>query len=139
MTIAFGTLILGKPLELRKFEKYFKITSRKGLKAWQSVHPGIQKLLNHLSRYTKSESSREKYLQIVYRFCIYTEHPPDMLISLPKTQLEELIQSFVDELAIQDRSRAYLNSDKTIKNVLSCERIRRSTGETLFRSISLSN
>jgi integrase len=107
---AFGKYPLGEPLALRNFEKYLGIPSRKGFEAWTSSYQGVQKLLEHLSRYTHSESSREKYLQIVYRFCIYTRCSPDRLLSLANNQVEEMIHRFVNQLAIQDRSRAYLNS-----------------------------
>lgn len=107
---AFGKLDLSLPLPLREFEVYFNIEARDGPTAWTSGYPSIQKLLDHLRRYTQSESSREKYLQVLYRFCLWTGHTISELVSMDKNRVESLIQRFIDELATMDRSRSYLNS-----------------------------
>ncbi|OGD49569.1 hypothetical protein A3K79_06150 [Candidatus Bathyarchaeota archaeon RBG_13_46_16b] len=55
---AFGRLDLTKPLGLRQFERFFGITSREGPEAWKSKYKSVQNLLDHLSRFGKSESSK---------------------------------------------------------------------------------
>ena len=42
-------------------------------------HGRVQKLLDHLARYTMSESSREKYLNLLYRFCLWSSMGPEEL------------------------------------------------------------
>lgn len=109
MTRPFGKLDFLN-LRLRAFEVYFKIQARRGPMAWRSGYDSVQKLLNHLSRYTKSESSRVRYLNHLRQFCEWSALKPDQLVSLQKERVEALVQGFVDELAGLDRSRAYVNS-----------------------------
>ena len=70
----------------------------------------MQNLLTHLSRYTRSESSREVYLNLLKRFCLWSKYDPDELVCLPKSRAESLVQAFSDELAEMGRSKAYVNS-----------------------------
>lgn len=107
---AFGKLDLNSPLPLRSFESYFGIEARKGPRAWRSAYPSVQKLLDHLARYTKSDSSREKYLNLLRRFCIWCAIGPERLVSFPKAKVESLIQRFADNLSTEGRSKAYVNS-----------------------------
>jgi len=104
----------GKPdfsnMRLRGFEVYFEIRARRGPDAWRSSYDSVQNLLDHLSRYTKSESSRVRYLNHLRQFCRWCALNPDQLVSLPKDRVEALVQRFVDELAGLDRSRACVNS-----------------------------
>lgn len=94
---------------LRGFEVQLGIGSRRGLDAWSSRFPSVQKLLNHLSRYTQSESSREKYLRNLTQFCRWSGLGPDELVRLPRQKAESLVQEFADRLAKNDASRAYVN------------------------------
>jgi len=110
VTRAFGKFDLSSPLPLRGFEKYFKIGAREGPKAWRSYYASVQNLLNHLSRFTKSESSREKYLGSLRRFCLWFGSNPDELVRLPQVEIEASIQNFVDGLAQKSNSRTYINS-----------------------------
>jgi hypothetical protein len=103
---AFGKFILGKALPLRTFEIYLKIKGRNGPQAWKSELPSVQNLLNHLLRYTQSESSREKYLRHLVQFCIWTGFRPEEVIKLNKLRVEQFVQNFVDGLATT-RARAY--------------------------------
>lgn len=107
---AFGKFDLRSPLPPRGFEVYFGIMAREGPKGWRSSYASAQKLLNHLARYTTSDSSREKYLGLLWRFCQWSGRSPDGLVRLPKGRVEALVQGFADELAGMDRSRAYVNS-----------------------------
>ena len=107
---AFGKFYPEKPLTLRMFEVRFKIESREGAAAWKSSHPSVQNLLDHLKRYTQSESSREKYLRHLLQFSRLVNLSPKELVKLPKKRVELLVQGFADELAAKDRSKAYVNS-----------------------------
>ncbi|RLI76223.1 hypothetical protein DRP05_13315 [Archaeoglobales archaeon] len=107
---AFGKFDPHARLPLRKFEIYFGIKARDGSEGWKSSYNSVQKLLNHLARYTRSEGSREKYLDLLRRFCEWSGYNPEELVHLPKEMVEDLIQNFADELAAMDRSKAYVNS-----------------------------
>ena len=107
---AFGKFDPQEPLRLRGFEVYFKIRARKGLYAWRSDYPSVQRLLDHLQRYTQSESSREVYLNVLRRFCEWSSYDSEKLVQLPKFKVEKLVQDYVDGLAKEDRSKAYVNS-----------------------------
>jgi len=107
---AFGKLDLTKPLGLRQFERFFGITSREGSEAWKSKYKSVQNLLDHLSRFGKSESSKEVYLNQLRRLCIWLKLDPDQLANLPKHKVEMSVQRFVDQTAGLNRSRAYVNS-----------------------------
>lgn len=104
----------GKPhpsnLPLRTFEVYFRIPAREGSEAWRSGYASVQHLLDHLSRYTKSYSSRSRYLNLLKNFCRKVDHNPDELVGLPKGRIESLVQGFADELAAKDRSKSYVNT-----------------------------
>lgn len=104
----------GKPhpsnLPLRNFEVYFGIPAREGPEAWRSGYASVQNLLDHLSRYTKSYSSRSRYLNLLKNFCWKVGHNPDKLLSLPKRRVESLVQRFADELAANGRSKSYVNT-----------------------------
>jgi hypothetical protein len=119
--LAFGNLDLSSTLPLRGFERYFGMKSREGSEAWTSIYPSVQRLLNHLSRYTKSESSREKYLNLLRMFCEWSGYDPNFLVKMQKGRVEALVQSFADRLASMDRSRTYVNSViKKLKTFFSC-------------------
>jgi len=107
---AFGKFSLGRPPALRSFEEYFGIGAREGPGAWRSGYASVQKLLGHLRRYTRSESSREVYLNVLRRFCEWSGRGPDELARLPKESVEDLVQGYADGLAAKDRSKAYVNS-----------------------------
>jgi len=107
---AFGKLDLFLPLPLRGFEVYFKIKARKGAGAWVSAYASVQNLLDHMQRFTKSESSKEVYLNGLRRFCEWSGRDPDELVHLSKYKSEKLVQNYVDHLAARDRSKAYVNS-----------------------------
>lgn len=108
--IAFGKLHLDAVRPLRSFEIYFAIPARSGAAAWTSGVPAIQRLLNHLARFSRSDDSRECYLNSIKRFCHITRLSPTKLIMLPNTQVEHLIQSYIDNLAKLNASRGYLNT-----------------------------
>lgn len=106
---AFGKFQPGAPLPLRGFEVFFGIPSRQGPDSWKSNYPSIQNLLNHLARQSKSEGSRESYLNVIKRFCWTTSYGPEELISLPKAQIETLLQNYIDDKASEGKSRTTLN------------------------------
>jgi integrase len=107
---AFGKLDFSKPLRLRRFEHFFGITAREGPEAWKSKYKSVQNLLDHLSRFGRSEGSKEVYLNRLRRLCEWSNADPDRLVNLPKRKAETLLQRFVDEAANLNRSRAYVNS-----------------------------
>lgn len=44
------------------------------------------------------------------QLCRWTCLGPEELVRLPKGRIENLVQSFADELAVKGRSKAYVNS-----------------------------
>ena len=107
---AFGKISLDRPPPLRGFEKYFGIEAREGPGAWRSSYASVHRLLDHLSRFSGSEGSRESYLNMLRRFCQRTGHDPDGLTQLHKNEVERLIQDYADEKARAKASRAYVNT-----------------------------
>jgi len=107
---AFGRFVVGGPSPPRRFELEFEIPARDGPDAWRSGLPSVQRLLDHLRRYTQSEASRETYLRHLLQFCRWSGLGPEELARLPKGRAERLVQGFVDELARRDASRAYVNT-----------------------------
>jgi len=105
-TKAFGKFSPRRRGGLRRYEQEMGIVERN---AWRSVFPSVQNLLDHLRRYTKSASSREKYLCQVAQFCRWARMGPEDLVKLPKTRIELLIQDWVDGMEELGRSRSYLN------------------------------
>jgi len=107
---AFGKFSPYRPLPLREFEVEFRIEARSGQSAWRSGLPSVQKLLDHLRRYTCSESSREKYLRNLLQFSKWSGLSPEELVRLPKREAELLVQEFADRIARNGASPAYVNS-----------------------------
>jgi hypothetical protein len=52
------------------------------VRGWDSEYASAQKLLDHLSRRTKSESSRVQYLQTLATLCRRENKTPDQLVRL---------------------------------------------------------
>ncbi len=96
---AFGKFSPGEPLPLRGFEMFFGIEVRAGPEAWRSSFASVQMLLDHLSRFSGSEGSRQSYLNMLKRFCQRTGYDPDGLTQLHKNVVERLIQGYADEKA----------------------------------------
>lgn len=107
---AFGKFDPNGPLHLREFEVEFRIEARSGPGAWRSGLQSVQKLLDHLWRYTSSESSREKYLRILLQFSKWSGLSPEELVRLPKREAELLVQEFTDSIARNGASPAYVNT-----------------------------
>lgn len=75
---------------------------------WSSSDPAVDKLLKHLSRGSRSTSSRRLYLRTLYRLCIRTGGlKPHELIKMDKSLLETKVQEFCDRF---QESRNYANT-----------------------------
>jgi len=107
---AFGKFSPYRPLPLREFEVEFRIEARSGAGAWESSLPSVERLLDHLWRYTRSESSREKYLRTLLQFSKWSVLSPEGLVRLPRRRAELLVQEFADRIARNGASPAYVNS-----------------------------
>ena len=128
MSRAFGKLDLTSEPPLRGFELYFGITSPVGFEAWRSRYPSVQNLLDHLSRYSRSEASRRTYLNLLQLFCEKTGHNPDQLVTLSLDTINDLIQNHIDELARQDYSKSYVNTvNKRLKTFFRSNNIKPET------------
>ena len=66
-------------------------------------------MLDHLSRRTKSESSRIQYLQTLATLCRKEQRTPDQLTRLSRQEAEDAVQSFLDTMAKQGRSKRWVN------------------------------
>jgi hypothetical protein len=107
---AFGKFYPGEKRSLRRFEIVFEIKAREGYESWQSKIDSVQKLLDHLQRFTRSESLRSRYLRHLLKFCDWCNLMPDDLVRLTPRQASALVQKFTDELARANASRIYVNS-----------------------------
>ena len=107
---AFGRFSPNKPLPPREFEVQFRIEARSGPGAWRSGLQSVQRLLDHLSRYTRSESSREKYMRSLLQFSKWSGLSPEELVRLPRRRAELVVQEFADRIARSGASPAYVNS-----------------------------
>jgi len=123
---AFGKFDTHMPLPLRELEVEFKIKARSGPGAWRSGLPSVQRLLDHLWRYTRSESSREKYLRTLLQFSKWPGLSPEELVRLPKREADFLVQGFADRIARNGASPAYVNS--VIKRLRTLFRVNRYVG-----------
>lgn len=108
----FRQLINGKkvvPAGLSfRISEYFKLNED----GWSSDYESIDKLLHHLARKSKSEATRENYLQQIKSFCVYTDMNPDELIRCSKEEVEKLVQEFTDTYNTEEYS------PRTANNVL---------------------
>lgn len=76
---------------------------------WVSDYSSIQRLLDHLKRKTRSETSRLKFLQDVDRFLRSVGLSPDELVALKRSEIQVLLQKFVDDLNDGVKSLRYIN------------------------------
>ena len=82
---------------LRVWEVLLKV------KGWKSGYAGVDRLLRHLGRKTRSEGSRATYLKTLALFVTFTGLSPDQLVGLKKEEVEEKVQAFCD-LAVAPRT-----------------------------------
>ncbi len=84
----------------------------------------MQKLLDHLSRYTQSYASRESYLRNLEGFCKETSKTPDQLIKLKEEKLSELVQVYAAKMKRIGRSRTHINGViKRLKTFARCNKL----------------
>ncbi len=81
---------------------------------WSSTYVSTDNLLRHLSRRSKSISTRKNYLQHLRSFCFWTMKNPDELIKLNKDRIEHLIQSYCDTYNSDQFSRRTANNVLTV-------------------------
>lgn len=77
------------------------------VKDWESSYRCVNNLLLHLSRKTKSESSKKLYLSHLHRFCNFTGKKPNQLVTLKTKQVEKYAQAYAD--TFKDTSPRYAN------------------------------
>ncbi|MDG6926683.1 MAG: hypothetical protein JRN09_09035 [Nitrososphaerota archaeon] len=87
----------------RWFDGYLRV------EGWDSGYVSVQRLLDHLSRRTKSESSRIQYLQTLATLCRREDRTPDQLVRLTRHEAEDAVQSYLDTMAKQGRSKRWVN------------------------------
>jgi hypothetical protein len=87
----------------RWFDGYLRVDS------WESDYQSVQKLLDHLSRRTKSESTRIQYLQTLGTLCGREGKNPDQLVKLARHEVEDAVQSYLDDMAKHGRSKRWIN------------------------------
>jgi integrase len=76
---------------------------------WDSEYQSVQRLLDHLSRRTKSESSRIQYLNTVATLCRREGRTPDQVVRLTRQEVEDSVQSYLDGMAKKGCSRKWVN------------------------------
>lgn len=89
---------------------YFRIVDD----GWKSEYCSIDMLLKHLTRRSKSISTRRNFLQQLKNFCEYAAKNPDELIQLKKTENESLVQTYCDRYNSDGYSRRTANQILTI-------------------------
>ena len=87
----------------RWFDGYLKTSG------WESEYPSVQTLLDHLSRRTKSESSRIQYLQTLATLCRREDRTPDQLVRLSRHEAEDAVQSYLNDMAKHGMSKRWIN------------------------------
>jgi site-specific recombinase XerD len=87
----------------RWFDEYLRVRD------WESGYESVQKLLDHLSRRTKSESSRIQYLQTLGTLCRRESKTPDQLARLTRHEAEDAVQSYLDDMAKRGLSKRWVN------------------------------
>jgi len=76
---------------------------------WESKIQPIQRLLNHLARKTKSDSSRRGYLGVVHRFAKFANFTPQELVGKSPSEASELVQQFIDHYVRKGDSKRTIN------------------------------
>ncbi|MDG6900958.1 MAG: hypothetical protein JRM80_03255 [Nitrososphaerota archaeon] len=89
---------------MRAFEAFLKV------EGWASGYRSVQRLLDHLARQTKSESSRRHYLETLCFLCRRVGKDPDQLAAVAKAGAEGAVQSYLDRMLRVDRSVRYVNT-----------------------------
>jgi hypothetical protein len=93
-----------KGMKGRWFDGYLRVTG------WESEYASVQKLLDHLSRRTKSESSRIQYLQTLATLCRREQRTPDQLVRLSRHEAEDAVQIYLDDMAKRGNSKRWINA-----------------------------
>jgi len=78
---------------------------------WESEYTSIDRLLRHLGRKTGSKGTKRAYLKRIYFLCIHLNMNPDEIITLPKHQIEEFVQTYADGYHNGTYSPAYINNN----------------------------
>ncbi len=104
--VAYRVLTKSEPNKGSKgrwFDGYMRV------RGWESGYPSVQKLLDHLSRRTQSESSRIQYLQTLATLCRRENRNPDRLVRMSRHEAEDAVQSYLDGMAKHGRSKRWIN------------------------------
>jgi len=88
----------------RWFDGYFRV------EGWESEYQSVQKVLDHLSRRTKSESSRIQYLQTIAKLCRREGKSPQEMVALSQEEAEDRVQSYLDYMSKQGMSKRWINT-----------------------------
>ena len=87
-----------------------------GISGWTSNYRSVDNLLTYLkTRKSGSEATRKSYCSILCRFCARFNVDPDSLAKMPKSRIEQMIETVIKELREKDRSLKYI---KTVVEVL---------------------
>jgi len=88
---------------------------------WKSDYTGVDRLLRHLGRKTRSEGSRATYLKTLAQFVRFTNLSPDELVALKKGEVEEKVQAFCD---LAKAPRTANRKMEELKTFFKCNRFR---------------
>jgi len=90
---------------IRSWEKALKISG------WTSIYRPVNNLLMYLkTKKSGSEATRETYCSILWRFCARFNVDPDSLIRMPRSRIEQMIETVIKELREKDRSLKYIRT-----------------------------
>jgi integrase len=113
--VVWGSLRLTIHLKQRLGQRFERISLTHAYETeflvvgWESKIQPIQRLLNHLARKTKSDSSRREYLGVVHRFTEFVKLSPQELVAKTPSEVSELVQDFVDQYVTKGRSVKSIN------------------------------
>ena len=79
-----------------------------GISGWTSNYRSVDNLLTYLkTRKSGSEATRKSYCSILCRYCARFKVDPDNLVKMPKSRIEQMIETVIKELREKDRSKIH--------------------------------
>jgi len=77
---------------------------------WHSEYDGVDRVLRHYSRKTRSESTREGVCDTLHRFLLYSGLDPEGVLRLEPSEASQHVQKFIDSLSDRGLSIRTVNT-----------------------------
>lgn len=75
---------------MRTWAGYLKVDG------WRSEYDSVDRALRHYARKTRSESTREGFCDVLYRFLMFSGLDPVTVVGLSSEEASDLVQRFID-------------------------------------------